>query len=123
MAALTIELTPEMERRLTTAAQERGQATVDCARELLEQKLTELTSAPRSSAQTESPDPWSGLPRRAPEELDALAAEQGAPLAVRFEDLLGDFWPEDETCDEFIASLREWRREGMALCRACTSRE
>jgi hypothetical protein len=55
---------------------------------------------------------WEGLPRRAPEELDALAASQGAPLAVRFKDLVGDFWPEDETCDEFIATVREWRREG-----------
>ena len=29
----------------------------------------------------------------------------------RFEDLLGDFWPEDETCDEFIAWLREGRQD------------
>jgi hypothetical protein len=62
---------------------------------------------------TETPKAaWEGLPRRAPEELDSLAISQGAPLAVRFEDLIGDFWPEDETCDEFIATLRQWRREG-----------
>jgi hypothetical protein len=55
---------------------------------------------------------WHGLPRRAPEELDALAQSQGAPLAVHAQDLIGDFWPEDESCDEFIASTRRWRREG-----------
>jgi hypothetical protein len=41
-----------------------------------------------------------------------LARQQGAPIAARFEDLQGDFWPEDESIDEFLATLREWRREG-----------
>jgi hypothetical protein len=112
MASLKIDLTPEMEHRLKRTAEERGQAAADCARTLLEEKLAEVTSARSADAQPESPDPWAGLPRRAPEELDALAAEQGAPLAVRFETVLGDFWPEEETCDEFIAALRAWRREG-----------
>jgi hypothetical protein len=63
-------------------------------------------------------DPWEGLPRRAPEELDALARAQGVPLAARVDDLIGDFWPEEETCDEFIAAVREWRREesGLQCC-------
>jgi hypothetical protein len=113
MASLTIQMTPEMERRLRTTAHERGQAAADCARELLEEKLAEITSTQPAPAHTEPTDPWAGLPRRAPDELDALATEQGAPLAVRFEDLLGDFWPEEETCDEFIAALRAWRREGV----------
>ena len=112
MRSLTIDLTPEMERRLRTTAQARGQATADCARGLLEEKLTEVSSAERLPTHSAPPDPWAGLPRRRPEELDALATEQGAPLAVRFEDLLGDFWPDDESCDEFITALRAWRREG-----------
>jgi hypothetical protein len=81
------------------------------------QKVTDyapaLIDVALAAPPAEPPEPaWEGLPRRAPEELDALAISQGAPLAVRFEDLLGDFWPEDETCDEFIATVREWRREG-----------
>jgi len=24
-------------------------------------------------------------------------------------DLLGDFWPEEESIDDFIAAMREWR--------------
>jgi hypothetical protein len=39
--------------------------------------------------------------------LDALAARQGVRPAADFEALLGDFWPEDESADEFIAAVRE----------------
>lgn len=39
-----------------------------------------------------------------------LAKEQGVS-AADFEDLLGDFWPEDEEPDKFTAALEEWRRE------------
>jgi hypothetical protein len=105
MASLRIDLTPELEQRLREEARKRGQRVSDYARMVLEASLP----APPDVADDSI---WRGLPRRAPEELDALARSQGAPLAVRAEDLIGDFWPEDETCDEFIASTRRWRREG-----------
>jgi predicted HTH domain antitoxin len=44
--------------------------------------------------------------------LGTLAAEQGVRPVRRFEDLLGDFWPEDESADDFITAIRQWRREG-----------
>ena len=44
-------------------------------------------------------------------DLDALAAQQGVPSATEFERLLGDFWPEEESADSFIASVRAWRNE------------
>lgn len=44
-------------------------------------------------------------------DLQTLATEQGVSPVHRFDDLFGDFWPEDETVDEFIAAVREWRRE------------
>lgn len=47
-------------------------------------------------------------------DLDALAAAQGVSAAPPFENLLGDFWPEDETADDFIASTHRWRHEGEA---------
>ncbi len=50
-----------------------------------------------------------------PRTLRELAAEQGVRPVERFEDLVGDFWPEDETVDEFIAAVRQWRREGTDL--------
>ena len=45
-------------------------------------------------------------------DLDTLAARQGVRPVTNFDDLLGDFWPEDETADDFIAAVRQWRREG-----------
>lgn len=45
-------------------------------------------------------------------DLPALLAEQNVTPAARFEDLLGDFWPEDESVDEFIAAVHRWRCEG-----------
>jgi hypothetical protein len=105
MASVIIELPPELERRLQEEAEKRGQKVGDYARMVLE---AGLGARPKETGESI----WKGLPRRAPEELDALARSQGAPLAVRTEDLIGDFWPEDESCDEFIATVRRWRREG-----------
>lgn len=45
-------------------------------------------------------------------DLEILAAQQGVSSVSDFDSLLGDFWPEEESADQFIASLREWRREG-----------
>ena len=33
----------------------------------------------------------------------------------RLEDLWGDFWPEDESVDEFLATVQHWRHEDPAL--------
>lgn len=54
-------------------------------------------------------DPLAGWPRRPAEELDDLARAQGVPLEADVDALAGDFWPEDESCDEFIAAYRGWR--------------
>ena len=102
---LTIELSPELEERLEQAAAQHGQAAAEYARRVLEEQLREESSP--------SPgDPWAGLPRRPWSEVIDQAREQGAPLSANVDDLAGKFWPEDETCDEFIATVRQWRREG-----------
>jgi predicted transcriptional regulator len=100
---LTIELPPELARRLEEQASRSGQAPAEYARAVLEEKL--------AGAVVEVGSVYAGLPRRDPRELADLARQQGAPTAVRFEDLLGNFWPEEESADEIIATLREWRRE------------
>ena len=42
-----------------------------------------------------------------------LARQQGVK-PLDFDELLqADFWPEEESTDEFLATLREWRREGV----------
>ena len=45
-------------------------------------------------------------------DLEILAKQQGITPINNFDGLLGDFWPEDESADEFISAVREWRREG-----------
>lgn len=45
-------------------------------------------------------------------EGDAVDTWPSAPPAVGFDALLGNFWPEDESADEFVRAVRRWRREG-----------
>jgi hypothetical protein len=42
-------------------------------------------------------------------EILRLAQGQRTTLATNFSDLLGDGGPSDETADEMIQSIREWR--------------
>jgi hypothetical protein len=45
-----------------------------------------------------------------------MRQERQRPAIVqRLEDLQGDFWPEDESVDEFIETVRRWRHEDIAL--------
>jgi hypothetical protein len=43
--------------------------------------------------------------------LEQLAAEQGVTAVADFDSLLGGFWSEDESADDFIAQVRSWRRK------------
>jgi hypothetical protein len=46
-------------------------------------------------------------------DLAALAAEQGVPERAKFVELLGDFWSEDESADDFINAIRSCREENL----------
>jgi len=50
-------------------------------------------------------------------DLQTLAEQQGVQPVTDFDDLLGDFWPEDETADQFIAAVRQWRRQSSGFLR------
>jgi hypothetical protein len=41
--------------------------------------------------------------------VDELIAQQGKEPIRDPNVLLGDFWPEDEPIEEFLAALHEWR--------------
>jgi hypothetical protein len=46
--------------------------------------------------------------------INQLALEQGTkPLS--FDEMLGDFWPEDEGTDDFLNTFRKWRNESGHL--------
>jgi hypothetical protein len=38
-----------------------------------------------------------------------LVAAQGLTFPRDPKDLLGDFWPEDESVDDFLAAMHQWR--------------
>jgi hypothetical protein len=41
--------------------------------------------------------------------INELIAEQGVVFPRDPRDLLGDFWPEEESIDDFLSAMREWR--------------
>jgi hypothetical protein len=41
--------------------------------------------------------------------IEELIVEQHADFPRDPHELLGDFWPEEESLDDFLAALREWR--------------
>ena len=47
--------------------------------------------------------------------IEQLAAEQGVKPVENPDELLGDFWPEDESIDDFLVWLREIRREQKGI--------
>ncbi len=44
--------------------------------------------------------------------IDELARRQGVVPVMDPDVLLGDFWPEDESIDDFLAARRVWSKEG-----------
>ena len=43
---------------------------------------------------------------------EVLAAEQGVKPIGNIDELKADFWPEDESIDDFQMTVRRWRQEG-----------
>lgn len=43
--------------------------------------------------------------------------ELNARPVQKLEELYGDFWPEDESVDDFIDAVQQWRREDVELHR------
>ena len=44
--------------------------------------------------------------------LADLARQQGVAPVPNGATLVGDFWPDDESVDEFVAAVRAWRHAG-----------
>ena len=41
--------------------------------------------------------------------IQELVAEQGTKFPTDPAELLGDFWPEEESIEDFLRALNEWR--------------
>ena len=61
-------------------------------------------------------DPGEILPRLPSGKVDVEAwlRQQGVGPILDPSKLKGDFWPEDESIDDFLAARREWRKEGRS---------
>ena len=46
-------------------------------------------------------------------QLEKLAAEQGVRPITDFDSLRADFWPEGESIDDFVHTIRERRRDSQ----------
>jgi hypothetical protein len=46
--------------------------------------------------------------------IEELVAEQGTRFRADPAELLGDFWPEEESIEDFLSALREWRGHGKS---------
>lgn len=55
-------------------------------------------------------DSWSAFSD--PASLKELAAKQRVPPVVDVNQLIGTFWPETDSADEFIEAVNQWRSEG-----------
>jgi hypothetical protein len=106
---LTIELSPELQRRLAEEAARRGLRAEEFAREVLEERLAAHPADP-AAAFLES------LPRPSPEEVQSLLRAEGAQRVERFEELMGagpeHDGDEEFDVDEFLRERRKWQWEG-----------
>ena len=71
-----------------------------------------VTCYPESVDQRAQPITSSRTEGAASPSFEELAARQGVTPIDDFETLLGKSLPEDESAEQFSASLRQWRQEG-----------
>jgi len=65
-----------------------------------------------ASPESESRHASASMSFEALPDIEALAREQGVSSSAKFEDLLGSFWSDDESVEDFLAARERWRREG-----------
>ncbi len=91
---MKISLNLRHEKRLLELAQQSGKTAEAVAGELLEEALFAKNQTP--STETGSPPVPSLAFHGASTNLDCLISALGVKPVERFEDLLGDFWPDEE---------------------------
>jgi hypothetical protein len=74
----------------------------------LDGEVTPAEQAVSVIAVREASDFWTGI------DGDTFAEMQGVKPVQRLENLWGDFWPEDESVDDFITAVRAWRQQDMS---------
>jgi hypothetical protein len=114
---LMIELSPDLERRLTEEAARRGQSTDLLARAILEERLAPPQQIERTGERTPEQilaDFFARCPPAAPEELAVLARQQGVQPVPDSQHLLGEGPTDGDEfdVDAFLAARKQWQSEG-----------
>ncbi|MBI4603404.1 MAG: hypothetical protein HY721_15740 [Planctomycetes bacterium] len=112
---MEIALDPHQQRRLQELAREAGKPVAVLAVELLAEAISVHENGKKREG-SRALEPSTTF-HDACTDIDAVIASQGVKPVIRFDDLLGDFWPQDESADDFTAAVREWRREGAGEAR------
>ncbi len=68
------------------------------------------TKTDETDASTESLSPEQIAARAKLEKM--IQERESKPMTIEQLRAMGDLWPEDEEVDDFLAAVREWRREG-----------
>ena len=98
---MEIDLNENAQKKLEQLAEEQGRPVADVINDWLSGESVSASNGDASSrASTEFHD--------VDTDLDRLITSQGVS-PQRFDDLVGDFWPEDEPVDEFLSARKEWR--------------
>ena len=111
---MSLELNPRHKQRISDLAQETGKSTAKIVEEILETALFPSRSGQKEPRTATASHDF----HEARTDLDALILAQGVKSVSRFEDLLGDFWPENEDVDDFLKARMEWSLEGREALRA-----
>lgn len=105
MATLSIRVSDKTEAFATAEATKRGLSDAAAyAASLLEE----------TASQNGSETPLTQF-HDAKTDLDSLLRAQDVKPITNVGDLVADFWPEDESADDFVAALRQWRRGDSSI--------
>jgi hypothetical protein len=107
---MEVSLHPRQEKQLRELAKREGKPMEVLAGEILEEGILAHANA-KANEGGRGLEPTLTF-HGSQTDLDSLIAAQGVKPVARFEDLLGDFWPEEESADQFLQAVHEWRREG-----------
>ncbi len=122
MTTITVDLAPDRLQRLKAKAARLGLTPEELARVTIEEALAQPEKA--SSTAGEGMTPLSTGPKRVIHEvidfwkgatLAELANMQAVHPVRSLDDLWGTFWPENESVDAFIDSIRQWRRRDAGV--------
>lgn len=111
---MKIDLSPRHEKQVAALADKTGKPKAVIVAEILEGAL--FPHAPDAKAAQMSEPSVSFHDTTT--DLDSLFRAQGVKPVARLEDLLGDFWPDDERVDDFLAARQDWGLEGRGVARA-----